>query len=103
VRASGERLNQLRGQLPTGALNDADITALRELSDRLRRAGGDPMAAEYQRMVALVSQLELAALRAERATDGVPGTRAVDRVDDAGQYRENVAEYYRRLGGANDR
>ena len=100
VRSSSERLRQLRGQLPEGTLSAEELRSLGELAERMRRAGADPMAAEYQRMVALVSQLELAALRAGGQGEGGKGVRAPDGVDDAGRYRDNVAEYYRRLGGA---
>jgi hypothetical protein len=57
------------------------------------------MAEEYQRMATLVSQLELAALLAEQATANARGARAAERDDDSSRYRDNVAEYYRRLGG----
>jgi hypothetical protein len=60
------------------------------------------MSSEYQRMVGLVNQLELAALKAERAANADTSTRAADMVDDARRYRDNVAEYYRKLGGKND-
>lgn len=102
VRASGERLQLLRGQLRPGAISDAEIAALKELADRLRRAGGDPMSAEYQHMVALVNQLELAALKADKAAKTDASTRAAEVVDDSGRYRDNVADYYRRLGQSND-
>jgi hypothetical protein len=101
LRAGGDRLQRLRGQLRPGAISDQEIAALKELSDRMRRANGDPMSAEYQRMVALVNQLELAALKAEQA--GQPGkSRSTDVVDDSLRYRDNVADYYRRLGQSNE-
>jgi hypothetical protein len=102
TQLSGQRLAQLREQLRNGALADADVNALQELSGRLRRTGVDPMSSEYQRMVGLVNQLELAALKAERAANADTSTRAADMVDDARRYRDNVAEYYRKLGGKND-
>lgn len=104
TQLSAERLAQLRQQLANGILNEADTTALNELSQRLRRNGGnaDPMNVEYQRMAALVNQLELAALKAQQAKDSAKLTRAGETVDDSRRYRDNVAEYYRRLGGGND-
>src|SRR5690606_4350220 len=99
---SAERLAQLREQLRSGVLNEADAGALQELTNRLRRGGADPMNVEYQRMAALVNQLELAALKSTRAAQGTDPTRATETVDDSRQYRDNVAEYYRRLGGGND-
>jgi hypothetical protein len=99
---SAERLAQIREQLRNSGLTAADSSALRELADRLRRGGVDPMDAEYQRMAALVNQIELSALKAMRAEDASRSTRASEAVDDSRQYRDNVAEYYRRLGGGND-
>jgi hypothetical protein len=71
------------------------VAALRELSNRLRRGGVDPLSDEYRRMTTLVSQLELSALRAERAAH--PEQRS-DRADDSRRYSDDAAEYYRRLG-----
>jgi hypothetical protein len=98
ARGSGERLRALRGRLEPGALPDGDVAALRELSERLRRGGADPMSAEYPRMVALVSQLELAALRAARESGAPASPRTSPAAAEAARYRDDVAEYYRRLG-----
>lgn len=100
---SAERLAQLREQLRGRVLTDADARTLQELTNQLRRGGTDPMDVQYQRMQALVNQIELAALNSIRAgqTSNAP-TRATETVDDSRQYRDNVAEYYRRLGGGND-
>jgi hypothetical protein len=100
---SSQRLQQLREQLANGALTAADVTALRELSDRLRRGGADPLSAEYPRMVTLLDQVELAALRADRAASKDSPARANGAVDDSRRYRDNVAEYYRKLGETNDK
>ena len=51
--------------------------------------------------LALVNQLELAALNQAAKKDNKP-TRSADSVDDSRRYRDNVAEYYRKLGEAND-
>jgi hypothetical protein len=100
---SSQRLQQLREQLANGALAEADVTALRELSERLRRGGADPLSTEYPRMVTLLDQLELAALKADRASSKDTPARANGAVDDSRRYRDNVAEYYRKLGETNDR
>lgn len=100
---SSQRLQQLREQLANGALAEADVTALRELSERLRRGGADPLSAEYPRMATLLDQLELAALKADRASSKETPARANGAVDDSRRYRDNVAEYYRKLGETNDR
>lgn len=105
TQVSAERLAQLRQQLANGILNEADASALMELAQRLRRSGAggaDPMDAEYQRLSALVNQLELSALRAQQARDPNRLTRSGEAVDESRRYRDNVAEYYRRLGGGND-
>ncbi|HXC57840.1 MAG TPA: hypothetical protein VN645_00905 [Steroidobacteraceae bacterium] len=99
---SSQRLQQLRDQLAGGPLAEADLTALRELSERLRRGGADPLSTEFPRMDALLNQLELAALKAQSSTAKNNPTRANGTVDDSRRYRDNVAEYYRKLGGTND-
>jgi hypothetical protein len=102
TRLSAERLAQLREALANGTLNPADTRVMQELERRLQRGGADPLSAEYQHMTALVNQLELAALQAQQAKDAANPTRAGQTVDDSRRYRDNVAEYYRRLGGGND-
>ena len=92
----------MRGELRPGAIPDSEIAALKELAERMRRAGTDPMSAEYQKMVTLVNQIELAALKSEQAGKTGEATRAPNVVDDSGRYRDNVADYYRRLGQSNE-
>ena len=91
------RLRELGERLPGEALSEADRDALRELAQRIGRGGRDPMAGEYSRMTALLNQVELAALRAAKATQPA-GTRAVPRGAQAPERADDVAEYYRRLG-----
>ena len=95
-------VQQLREQLANGALAEADVRALRELTERLRRGAADPLSKEYPQMVSLLSQLELAALQAQNNTAKDNPARASGAVDDSRRYRDNVAEYYRRLGATND-
>jgi hypothetical protein len=102
TQLSAERLAQLRTQMPNGVLNAPDTEALLELERRLARGSVDPMSTEYQRMTALVNQLELVALKAQQAKDTKKATRTDDTVDDSRRYRDNVAEYYRKLGEGND-
>jgi hypothetical protein len=102
TRLSAQRLQQLREQLRNGAMAPADLSALQELSTRLRRTDGNPLAAERAKLLTLVYQLELAALRASRAADKNTPARAADVVDDSARYRDNVADYYRRLGSPNE-
>ena len=56
------------------------------------------MESEYGKMLALVDQVELAALGAVERARGDAATRAGTPAADSPQYRETVAEYYRRLG-----
>ena len=90
------------GKLANGALAEADVRALRELTERLKRGAADPLSKEYPQMVSLLSQLELAALQAQNNTAKDNPARASGAVDDSRRYRDNVAEYYRRLGATND-
>lgn len=94
----GARLRELGERLPTEALTEADRDALRELTQRLGRGGRDPMAGEYARMAALLNQVELAALRAAKPGQAA-GTRALPRGAQPPEHADDVAEYYRRLGG----
>jgi hypothetical protein len=102
TRLSAQRLQQLREQLRNGAMAPADLSALQELSTRLRRTDGNPLAAERAKLLTMVNQLELAALRATRASNKNTPARAADVVDDSARYRDNVADYYRRLGSPNE-
>jgi hypothetical protein len=102
AEAFARRLRELGNRLPEGSLPDTEIAALRQLSNRLRQAGGaDPMEGEYSRMLGLVDQLELAALTAAEKNKPVAATRAARPAKESPEYRETVAEYYRRLGGDN--
>ncbi len=104
TQLSAERLAQIRQQLANNVISAADRQALLDLEKRLRRGNVDPMSAAYRNMSDLVSQLELSALKAEQLADKgqKKPTRVDETVDDSRRYRDNVAEYYRRLGGGND-
>jgi hypothetical protein len=93
------RLRDMVNRMPQNALAPADLSALRQLANRLRRSGKDPMESEYKNMVNLVDQLELAALSASEKTRESAPTRTDRPAADSPEYRETVAEYYRRLGG----
>ena len=98
AEAFARRLREVGDRLPQGSLSDVDLNALRQLSNRLRNSShGDPMENEYARMVGLVDQLELAALNASEKSK-TTATRASRPAEDSPEYRETVAEYYRRLG-----
>ena len=59
------------------------------------------MESEYKNMIGLVDQLEIAALNAVEKNKAVAATRATRPAEDSPEYRETVAEYYRRLGSDN--
>jgi hypothetical protein len=93
------RLRDMLNRMPQNSLPPADISALRQLANRLRRTGTDPMEGEYRNMVNLVDQLELAALNASEKNRAAAATHTATPASDSPEYRETVAEYYRRLGG----
>jgi len=97
---TGRRLREMLNRMPKNSLQPADLSAMRQLADRLRRSGKDPMESEYPSMLRMVDQLELAALSAADKTRNPAVTRTDRPSIDAPAYREAVAEYYRRLGGA---
>jgi hypothetical protein len=92
------RLKELQNRLPRGSLPQTDNAALRQLADRLRGGRGDPMEGQYNSMMDLVDQVELAVLKASERNGTRPPTRSTVPVPDSPRYRENVAEYYRKLG-----
>jgi hypothetical protein len=94
----GRRLRSLLDRLPQNSLTPADLNALRQLTARLRRNDPDRMESEYARMLGLVDQLELAALSASEKNRENVATRTANPAAEAPEYRETVAEYYRRLG-----
>jgi hypothetical protein len=95
--AIGQRIRDLANRLGRRDLSAAELQALRKQATEVRRLSGDPMASNYAAMMKLIDQLELSALAAARAEDGT-SARTETRLDDAPRYRDNVAEYYRRLG-----
>lgn len=94
-----ERVRDLTNRMKAGELSAAQINALRRMTHELRRLAGDPLAAQSDRMAKLVDQIELVTLA---ATQKSPNTAAHTSASaqDAPEYREAVAEYYRRLGGS---
>jgi hypothetical protein len=101
AEAFARRFRELGNRLPQGALPEAEIAALRRLANQLRASGRDPMESEYKNMVGLVDQLEIAALNAVEKNKPTAATRATRPAEDSPEYRETVAEYYRRLGNDN--
>ena len=94
-----DRVRDLANRLNGGPLDKAEIAALQHMAHELRSLAGNPMAAQAAAMAKLVDRIELAALAAaEKSHDGAPAHTAAS-ASDTPQYREAVAEYYRRLGG----
>jgi hypothetical protein len=98
--AIADRASRMAERASSRELTDAELASLRQMARELRQLAGDPLAAETASMKRAVSQIELAALaavsnrmRSESARSSVP-------VGESAEYREAVAEYYRRLGGS---
>jgi hypothetical protein len=69
------------------------------MANQLRRLSGDPMSAQPEAMIKLIDQIELATLAAAAKSKGEASPHTSVPSPDSPQYRETVAEYYRRLGG----
>ncbi len=92
-----EQMRNLANRMQGRDLSNAEIAALRRMTQDLRRLAGDPMA-EAATLAQLVDRIELAALSAaEKTKDRVSSRTTVQHADDP-EYRDAVAEYYRRLG-----
>jgi hypothetical protein len=92
-----EQVRTLAKNMQGRDLNNAEMAALRRLTQDLRRLAGDPLA-QVTDLTQLVDRIELAALAvAEKTKEGV-SSRTTVRNTETAEYREAVAEYYRRLG-----
>ena len=87
----------------TGELDPQDILALRNLAREVSqgdyRNNPELLEREYRNMLALLEQLEVA-LRRQVELGGNEEVRSMVAEPIPEQYREAVAEYYRRLGGS---
>lgn len=100
ARELSERVQQLADRMGRGQMSEAELRALQRMAHELRRLAGNPLATHPEAMSKLIDQLELATLAAvQKANPGSPPRTAVQSAD-AAEYREAVAEYYRRLGGS---
>src|SRR5262249_1398783 len=96
-RIVADRLSQLANQLRGRTLSAADIAALDRLSHAVRQLSGSPLAAQAAQLSKLIDQVEVATLAAsEKARGGGARTQTLE--PDSPEYREAIAEYYRRLG-----
>lgn len=100
ARELSERVEQLANRMGRDHLSPEELRALQRMAHELRRLAGNPLATHPEAVSRLIDQLELATLAAvQKANPGSPPRTAVQR-SDANEYREAVAEYYRRLGGS---
>lgn len=95
-----ERARRLRERAGNRELTAQELASLREMARELRQLAGDPLAAEAAAMKGAVAQIELTALAAVANARRGESARTSVPVGDSPQYRETVAEYYRRLGGS---
>jgi hypothetical protein len=93
-----ERIRDLANRMNRGDLSPQELEALRRAATQLRRLAGDPLAAQPDVMLKLIDQIELQALNSTAKTREAAAARATLPDPDSPNYREAVAEYYRRLG-----
>jgi len=93
-----ERIRDLANRMNRGDLTPQELEALRHTATQLRRLAGDPLAAQPDVMLKLIDQIELQALNSTAKTREAAAARATLPDPDSPNYREAVAEYYRRLG-----
>jgi hypothetical protein len=93
-----ERIRDLSNRMNRGDLSPQELEALRRAATQLRRLAGDPLAVQPDVMLKLIDQIELQALNSTARTREAAAARATLPDPDSPNYREAVAEYYRRLG-----
>ena len=94
-----ERVQGFANRLSSRELSQAEIDRLRRMANQLRRLSGDPISAQPEAMMKLIDQIELATLAAAAKSRDEASPHTSVPSADSPQYREAVAEYYRRLGG----
>jgi hypothetical protein len=93
-----ERIRDLANRMSRGDLTPQELESLRRAATQLRRLSGDPLSAQPDVMLKLIDQIELQALASTAKTREAAAARATLPDPDSPNYREAVAEYYRRLG-----
>ena len=93
-----ERIRDLANRMNRGDLSQSELEALRRAATQLRRLSGDPLGARPDVMLKLIDQIELQALASNANAREAAAARATIPDPDSPNYREAVAEYYRRLG-----
>lgn len=95
----GQRIEALANQ-PDLDLSQEEINALRRMARAARGLNGRSLASQLEAVSKLVDRLELATLASIERSRSAPSAHASAALPDSPEYREAVAEYYRRLGGA---
>jgi hypothetical protein len=100
LREGAGQIPELTNQLRSSGIYNEDLEAIRKFVRSLpeSRFRGNPelLETEYQKMLALLEQLELQ-VRRQAETAGNTEVRAIVNEPVPEQYREAVAEYFRRL------
>ncbi len=81
-------------------LSAADIQALRRMAREARGLNSRTLGEQLAALTKFVDRLELAALASIEKSRNAPSAHTSASIPDTPEYREAVAEYYRRLGGA---
>jgi hypothetical protein len=93
-----ERIRDLANRMNRVDLTAQELESLRRAATQLRRLSGDPLSAQPDVMLKLIDQIERPALASTATPREAAAARATLPDPDSPNYREAVAEYYRRLG-----
>lgn len=93
-----ERAERLRARATRRELSAAELAQLSELARELRSVTNDSVAAQRVPVQQALAQLELTALAALASNSQGEAARMTAPAGDSPDYREAIAEYYRRLG-----
>ena len=100
LREGGRQIPQLTNELRRSGISNEDLAELRRfaqsLSDERFRGNTELLEREYRQMISLLEQLELQARRQAEIGEG-GDVRAIVSQPVPEEYREAVAEYFRRL------
>lgn len=100
LREGGRQIPQLTNELRRSGMSNEDLAELRQfaqgLADERFRGNTELLEREYRQMISLLEQLELQARRQAELSEG-GDVRAIVSQPVPEEYREAVAEYFRRL------
>ncbi len=94
----GQRIEAMANQ-PGLALSQDEISALRRMAREARGLNSRSLGAQLDALSKLVDRLELATLASIEKSRNAPSAHTSASIPDDAEYREAVAEYYRRVGG----